>query len=66
MKKNRDNCSTEEVQSDKHNVSRRKFMKKAAYTAPKIIALGLLAQGKPSSAAFGGPPNAPGNSGQPW
>ena len=66
MKKNSENCSTEKVQTDKQqSVSRRKFMKKAAYTAPKIIALGLLAQGKPSG-AFDGPPNAPGNSGQPW
>lgn len=52
--------------SSKIKVSRRSFIKKLVYTAPKIIALGLLTQGKPASAAFGDPPDGPGNSGQPW
>jgi len=69
MKKNRANCSEENVQSnDEQETSRRMFIKKAAYTAPKIIALGLLSQGRPASGypINQGPPDAPANSGQPW
>jgi hypothetical protein len=51
----------------KIEVSRRSFMKRTVYTTPKIIALGLLAQTNPSSAALpDGPPDGPANSGQAW
>lgn len=69
MKKNRTHCCKEKKQSNEADVtSRRTFMKKAAYTAPKIIALGLLSQGRPASGfpLDQGPPDAPANSGQPW
>lgn len=52
----------EKTKSDKKSssigVSRRLFMKKMVYKTPKIIALGLLMQGKPAS-AFDTPPDGP-------
>ena len=53
-------------QKDKMQKERRSFLRKTAYAAPSLIALGQLA--RPNSAkAFGTPPSAPSDSGQsPW
>ena len=57
--------SPKDTKASKIEDSLRSFIKKAVYTTPKIIALGLLTATKPS-AAFDGPPDAPSNSGKPW
>lgn len=57
--------SPKDIKASKIEDSRRLFMKKAVYTTPKIIALGLLTATKPS-AALGLPPGPPSDSGEPW
>ena len=39
--------------------SRRTFIKKALYTAPKVLVLGSLLRPTETKAAFGPPPSAP-------
>ena len=39
--------------------SRRSFLKKAAYAAPTIVALGALTKPTESKAGFGKPPSGP-------
>lgn len=39
--------------------ARRRFLKKAAYTAPKLVALGYLARPKSVKADFSGGPDGP-------
>ncbi len=39
--------------------SRRRFLKKAVYAAPTIVALGTLAKPTEAEAGFGKPPSAP-------
>lgn len=40
--------------------SRRDFLKKTVYIAPKLIVLGALVRPKETKADFGPPPSAPG------
>jgi len=44
---------------DKVKNGRRDFLKKAAYTAPKLVALGYLARPEHSRADFSGGPDGP-------
>lgn len=46
-------------QSEKERNGRRDFLKKAAYTAPKLVALGYLARPEHSKADFSGGPEGP-------
>ncbi len=43
----------------KPQVDRRAFMKKAAYVAPTLIALGALTRPTDAKAGFGKPPSGP-------
>ena len=44
--------------------SRRRLIKKAAYTAPVLVAMGLAAHSPESSATLGSPPDPPTSNGQ--
>ncbi|KAA9133051.1 hypothetical protein F3N42_01435 [Marinihelvus fidelis] len=39
--------------------SRRRFLRKASYTAPALVALGAAGHARRGSAQFNGPPSAP-------
>jgi len=57
MKKN-DINTTKNTPKEKQ-VSRRTFIKKAAYIAPTLIALGSLTRPTDAEAGFGPPPSGP-------
>ena len=44
---------------NKEQESRRSFMKKAAYVAPTLVALGALTRPTDAKAGFGKPPSGP-------
>ena len=46
-----------EGKREKVSTSRRKFLKKAAYTAPTLMILGSLAKSEQAQADFGSPPS---------
>ncbi len=48
----------QEVKTTEEN-ARRGFLKRAAYAAPTIVALGALTKPTESKAGFGKPPSAP-------
>ena len=48
-----------EIVNNKVNDARRIFLKKAAYAAPTIVALGALTKPTESEAGHGLPPSAP-------
>ena len=56
---------TKDIRENVEN-KRRGFLKKAAYVAPTLISLGTLLRSTDAKAGFGGPPDAPGNSQNPW
>ena len=49
-----------ELETNKKSVNRRQFIKKAVYTAPKVLVLGSMIRPTHSKAAgFGPPPEGP-------
>ena len=44
---------------DNDSAKRRSFLKKVAYTAPTLLALGSLTRPSDAKAGFGPPPSAP-------
>ncbi len=53
------NIDTTQNTSKEKQVSRRTFIKKAAYVAPTLIALGSLTRPTDAEAGFGRPPSGP-------
>ena len=61
MKKNSDTeiVKSTEKELDKTVQARRTFIKKAAYVAPTLLALGTLTRPTDAKAGFGKPPSGP-------
>ncbi len=58
-KKNLDKTVESGDVTSSENIERRTFLKKAAYAAPTLIALGFLTRPKKAQADFGPPPSDP-------
>lgn len=50
---------TKEIEISQKDASRRRFIKKAVYTAPKVLILGSLMRPTNTKANFGNPPEGP-------
>ena len=61
MKKNSISEATKPTEQTEQNAisSRRTFIKKAAYAAPTLLALGALTRPTDAKAGFGKPPSGP-------